>query len=115
MIVPGSGGLSFLIIAAMSSSFMSAIVERGSLEFVPLMTSSARMDERSDVTDACCCVEWWTGANDSAAVHKSVVARALLTMELFFILICDMLFDMDALFVYSNVGETVYVLKANLI
>lgn len=57
MIVPGSGGLSFLIIAAISLSFMSVIVERGSSDDVPLMMSSARMDERSGVTDACC-VEW---------------------------------------------------------
>ena len=61
MIVPGSGGLSFLIIAAIFASFMSVIGKRGSSDdVVPLMMSSARMDDRSDddVADDACCVEW---------------------------------------------------------
>lgn len=74
MMVPGRGGLSFLIIASISPSFMSVIVDGALSEDV--MTSSARMDERSDVIDACCCVEWWLGANDSAAFQKRAVARA---------------------------------------
>lgn len=87
--VPGRGGLSFLIIASISPSFMSVIVDGGlSEDEVPLTISSASMDERSDIIDAACCVcvEWWVGANDSAAFHKRAVARAPETIELFFII-----------------------------